>query len=144
MASVLLLTLAAPALSMTLSNSMQRQFAPEHEIRGGVNAAAQALGPGALGPIRVLVTLPRRHRVQPAEPADRQRHGTRMREAPYIVTVQPPVLADDGNSTLLSAVLAIDPEDMSARDTVDWMRDAPAAVAGCRESSASTSADPPH
>ena len=57
-ASALLLTLAAPAFSMVLGNSMQRQFEPTHEIRGGVNAAAEALGPGALGPVRVLVTFP--------------------------------------------------------------------------------------
>ena len=122
-ASVLLLALAAPALSMTLSNSMQRQFAPEHEVRGGVNAAAQALGPGALGPIRVLVTFPDGTASSPQNQQLIDAAGQRMREAPYIVTVQPPVLADDGDSALLSAVLAIDPEDMSARDTVDWMRE---------------------
>ena len=43
---------------MVLGNSMQRQFDPTHEIRGGVNAAAEALGAGALGPVRVLVTFP--------------------------------------------------------------------------------------
>ena len=57
-ATLLLLTLAAPAFAMVLGNSMQRQFDPTHEIRGGVNAAADALGPGALGPVRVLVTFP--------------------------------------------------------------------------------------
>ena len=31
---------------------------PTHEIRGGVGAAAEALGPGALGPVQVLVTFP--------------------------------------------------------------------------------------
>ncbi|MGV7903998.1 hypothetical protein PJN93_29755, partial [Mycobacterium kansasii] len=57
-ATILLLILAAPAFGMVLGNSMQRQFEPTHEIRGGVNAAADALGPGALGPVRVLVTFP--------------------------------------------------------------------------------------
>ena len=73
-ASLLLLPLAAPALSMSLSNSMQRQFAPTHEIRGGVAAAAEALGPGALGPIRVLVGFPDRQRVEPVEQAGRRRN----------------------------------------------------------------------
>ena len=49
-ATALLLTLAAPAFSMVLGNSMQRQFDPTHEIRGGVNAAADALGAGCAGP----------------------------------------------------------------------------------------------
>ena len=57
-AAALLLAFAAPAFSMMLGNSMQRQFDATHEIRGGVNAAAEALGPGALGPVRVLVTFP--------------------------------------------------------------------------------------
>lgn len=39
-AAILLLVLAAPAFNMVLGNSMQRQFDPTHEIRGGVNAAA--------------------------------------------------------------------------------------------------------
>ena len=122
-ASLVLLTLAAPALAMTLSNSMQRQFEPTHEIRGGVTAAAQALGPGALGPIRVLVGFPGGD----ASGAEHQQVidalGMRMREAPSIVTVQPPAFADNNNSALLSAVLSVDPEDMSARDTINWMRE---------------------
>jgi uncharacterized membrane protein YdfJ with MMPL/SSD domain len=122
-ASVLLLTLAAPALSMTLSNSMQRQFAPEHEVRSGVNAATQALGPGALGPVRVLVAFPDGNATDPSNVPVIDAVGLRMREAPNIVTVQPPVFADDGDSALLSAVLAVDPEDMAARDTIDWMRE---------------------
>lgn len=123
LASALLLVLAAPALAMSLSNSMQRQFAPDHEVRGGVNAAAQALGPGALGPIRVLLTFADGNADSPEHQQVTNDVASRMREAPYIVTVQPPVLADDGNSALLSAVLAVDPEDMSARNTIDWMRE---------------------
>ena len=57
-ATIFLLLLAAPAFSMVLGNSMQRQFPATHEVRAGVSSAAQALGPGALGPVRVLVTFP--------------------------------------------------------------------------------------
>ena len=45
-----------------------------------------------------------------------------MSQAPNIVSVAPPVFADDNGSALLSAVLSVDPEDLAARDTVDWMR----------------------
>jgi RND superfamily putative drug exporter len=45
-----------------------------------------------------------------------------MQQAPHIVTVPPPVFADNNNSALLSAVLSVDPEDMGARNTIDWMR----------------------
>src|SRR5262245_45876197 len=105
-------------------NSMQRQFEPTHEIRGGVNAAAQALGPGALGPVRVLVTFPDGNAAsadskQPALEAVRQR----MAQGPNVVSVSPPVFGDDYRRALLSAVLSVDPEDLAARNTVDWMRE---------------------
>ncbi len=123
-AAAFLLTLAAPAFSMVLGNSMQRQFDPTHEIRGGVNAAAEALGPGALGPVRVLVTFPDGNAAsaaskQPALDAVRQR----MAQGPNVVTVSPPVFGDDYRRVLLSAVLSVDPEDMGARETVDWIRE---------------------
>src|SRR3954447_19596476 len=123
-ATLVLLLMAAPAFSMVLGNSMQRQFDPTHEIRGGVNAAAQALGAGALGPVRVLVTFPDGNAAsapskQPALDAVRQR----MAQAPNVVSVLPPVFGDDYRRALLSAVLSVDPEDMGARDTVDWMRE---------------------
>jgi uncharacterized membrane protein YdfJ with MMPL/SSD domain len=131
-ASLVLLTLAAPTLAMTLSNSMQRQFAPTHEIRGGVNAAAEALGPGALGPIRVLVEFPDGDASGPEHTQFINAIGMRMREAPSIVTVQPPAFADDNKSALVSAVLSVDPEDMSARDTINWMREQLAQVPGAQ------------
>jgi uncharacterized membrane protein YdfJ with MMPL/SSD domain len=122
-ASAFLLTLATPAFSMVLGNSMQRQFEPTHEIRGGVNAAAEALGAGALGPVRVLVTFPDGNAASaeakaPALDAVRQK----MAQGPNVVSVSPPVFGDDYRRALLSAVLSVDPEDMGARETVDWMR----------------------
>jgi heme transporter len=121
-ATAVLLTLAAPAFAMLLGNSMQRQFEPTHEIRGGVSAAAEALGPGALGPIRVLVEFPDGDVSNPSHAPALHAIGQEMRRAPNIVSVSPPVFADDNSSALLSAVLSVDPEDMAARDTVDWMR----------------------
>ena len=96
-ASAFLLTLAAPAFSMVLGNSMQRQFDPTHEIRGGVNAAAEALGAGALGPVRVLVTLPRRQRgIGGRQGAGRSmRRASGWRRRPNVVSVSPPVFGDD-------------------------------------------------
>ena len=46
-----------------------------------------------------------------------------MARAVNIVSVAPPVFSEDNRSVLLSAVLAVDPEDLAARNTVDWMRD---------------------
>jgi RND superfamily putative drug exporter len=136
-AAALMLTLAAPAFAMVLGNSMQRQFDPTHEIRGGVNAAAAALGAGALGPVRVLVTFPDGNPASapakaPALDAVRQK----MAQGPNVVSVAPPVFGDDYRRALLSAVLSVDPEDMAARDTVDWMREQLPAVPGVSDSRA--------
>jgi heme transporter len=121
-ASVVLLVMAVPAASMVLGNSLLRQFDSSHEIRAGVGAAAQALGPGALGPIRVLVTFPDGGAASPEHSQTVTAIRQRMTQAPNIVSVSPPQFAEDNGSALLSAVLSVDPEDMKARDTVGWMR----------------------
>jgi heme transporter len=122
-ATAFLLTLAAPSFDMTLGNSLQRQFEPTHEIRGGVNAAAEALGPGALGPVRVLVTFPTLTANEPQNTAALEAVRQEMTQAPNVISVSPPVFSDDNHSALFSAVLSVDPEDMGARDSIDWMRE---------------------
>ncbi|OMC30589.1 hypothetical protein A5740_16350 [Mycobacterium sp. GA-1841] len=135
-ATVLLLALAAPAFGMVLGNSMQRQFEPTHEIRGGVNPAAEALGPGALGPVRVLVTFPEKDGASSAGASSPGGSATldavrqEMTKAPHVVSVQPPAFSDNNSSALLSAVLSVDPEDLAARDAIDWMRDKLPTAAG--------------
>src|ERR1700710_1050812 len=116
-AAALLLTLAAPAFAMTLGNSLQRQFEPTHEIRGGMNAAAQALGPGALGPVRVLVTFPTLTANETQNAAALEAVREEITQGPYVIAVSPPVFSDDNHSALFSAVLSVDPEDMGARHT---------------------------
>ncbi|ORW90120.1 hypothetical protein AWC27_12135 [Mycobacterium szulgai] len=119
-ASAVLILMAAPATSMVLGNSLLRQFDSSHEIRAGVAAASQALGPGSLGPVQVLVTFPDRTASEHAQTIAAIRQ--QMTQAPDIASVAPPEFADDNSSALLSAVLTVDPEDMGARHTLDWMR----------------------
>ena len=121
-ATAVLLLMAAPAFSMVLGNSMQRQFPSSHEIRGGVAAAAQALGPGALGPVRVLVTFPDGAASDPKNAAALEAINTEISKAPDVVSVSTPVFADNDSSALISAVLSVDPEDIAARNSIDWMR----------------------
>ena len=132
-ASAVLLLLAAPAFAMSLSNSVQRQFDSSHEIRGGVSAAAQALGPGALGPIRVLVDFPTGDASGPEHAGVVAAIAEEMRRAPNIVSVQQPEFSENNDSALLSAVLSVDPEDMSARETVDWLRQQVPKVPGAEQ-----------
>ena len=121
-ATVALLALAAPSFSMVLGNSMQRQFPSSHEIRGGMAAAAEALGPGALGPVRVLVGFPSDDASDPKNANTLTAVSTAIARAPNVVSVAPPVFAADDSSALISAVLSVDPEDLAARDSIGWMR----------------------
>src|ERR1700758_2652867 len=128
-ASAVLLVMALPMASMVLGNSLLRQFDSSHEIRAGVAAAAEALGPGALGPIRVLVPFPDGAAASPEHSQTIAAIRERMTQAPNIVSVSAPQFAEDNGSALLSAVLSVDPEAMRARDTVGWMRTQLPAVA---------------
>ena len=121
-AAAFLMVLAAPSFGMVLGNSLQRQFPSSHEIRGGVAAAAQALGPGALGPVRILVSFPNPDANDPRNAPALDAVSRTAGQAVNIVSVSPPMFGDDNRSALLSAVLAVDPEEMRARDTIDWLR----------------------
>jgi heme transporter len=130
-ASAVLIAMAVPALSMVLGNSLLRQFDSSHEIRAGVSAAAEALGPGALGPVQVLVTFPTGDASSPTHTQTLSAIRQQMTQAPDIVSVASPVFADDNTSALLSGVLSVDPEDLGARSSIAWMRaHLPAAAAG--------------
>jgi heme transporter len=121
-ASAVLIAMAVPALSMVLGNSLLRQFASSHEIRAGVSAAAEALGPGALGPVQVMVTFPDSDASSPAHSQTLAAIRQEMGQAPDMISVAPPVFADNNSSAMLSGVLSVDPEDLGARNTIGWMR----------------------
>jgi heme transporter len=121
-ASAVLIAMAVPALSMVLGNSLLRQFDSAHEIRAGVSAAAEALGPGALGPVQVLVTFPDGDASAPAHAATLAAIRQTMAHAPEMATVASPVFADNNSSAMLSGVLSVDPEDLGARASIAWMR----------------------
>jgi heme transporter len=121
-ASAVLLLMAVPALSMVLGNSLLRQFDSSHEIRAGVSAAAEALGPGALGPVQVLVAFPDGNASSPAHGQTLAAIRQKMGQAPDMASVTAPVFADNNSSALLSGVLSVDPEDLGARSSIAWMR----------------------
>ncbi|HEY9303883.1 MAG TPA: MMPL family transporter, partial [Mycobacterium sp.] len=129
-ASAVLIAMAVPALSMVLGNSLLRQFDSSHEIRAGVSAAAEALGPGALGPVQVLVRFPDGDASAPGHASTLAAISKEMARAPDIVSVTPPVFADNNTSAMLSGVLSVDPEDLGARSSIAWMRTHLPAAAG--------------
>jgi RND superfamily putative drug exporter len=136
-ATMFLLLLAAPAFSMVLGNSMQRRFPATHEVRAGVSSAAQALGPGALGPVQVLVTLPRRQRRVGAgegTPAGRGTPGDDEGPRRHLGVATGVRERLPHRAALGGAVGG--PEDLAARNSIDWLRAhlprSPQASAGAR------------
>lgn len=126
-ASIFLLALAAPSLQMQVSNSMLRQFDSSHEIRRGIDAAAVAMGPGALGPVQILLTFggDTNGTANADSPAHAQALETAketIAQAPNVARVSDPIFSTGGHDALISAVLSVDPEATAARDTVSWLR----------------------
>src|ERR1700756_1164583 len=121
-ASAVFIFLGVAALSMVLGNSLLRQFDSSHEIRAGVSAAAEALGPGALGPVQVLVTFPDGDASSPAHSQALAAIQQKMAQAPDMTSVASPVFADNDTSAILSGVLSVYPEDLGARSSIAWMR----------------------
>src|SRR6201984_3485924 len=111
-ASAVLLAMAVPALSMVLGNSLLRQFNSSHEIRAGVSAASEALGPGALGPVQVLVPFPDGDASAAAHAHTIADISKQISQSPNITSVAPAVFADNNSSAMLSALLSVDPEDL--------------------------------
>src|ERR1700759_2275538 len=130
-ASAVLLAMAVPALSMVLGNSLLRQFNSSHEIRAGVSTESEALGPGALGPVQVLVTFPDGDASSAARSQTIADISKQISQSPNITSVAPAVFADNDSSAMLSAVLSVDPEDLAARNAITWLRShLPEAAAG--------------
>lgn len=123
-ASIFLLALAAPSLQMQVSNSMLRQFDSSHEIRRGIDAAAVAMGPGALGPVQILLTFDddKGNADSPAHAQALETAKETIAQAPNIARVSDPIFSTGGHDALISAVLSVDPEATAARETVSWLR----------------------
>src|SRR6185312_17333287 len=106
-ASAVLLVMAVPALSMVLGNSLLRQFNSSHEIRAGVSAASEALGPGALGPVQVLVSFPDGDASSATHTQTVAAIRDQMGKAPNILSVAAAALKNNNSSAMLSAMLSV-------------------------------------
>src|ERR1700759_302433 len=136
-ASAVLLAMAVPALSMVLGNSLLRQFNSSHEIRAGVSAASEALGPGALGPVQVLVTFPDGDASSATHTQTIAAIRDQIGKSPNIISVAQPVSPHTTSSAMVSAMLWVAPEALRARSTVAWMpTHLPPAAPGTAEVSA--------
>jgi uncharacterized membrane protein YdfJ with MMPL/SSD domain len=122
LASAFLLALAAPALDLRLANNEERQLPAGHEFLAGVRAAAAVLGPGALGPVDVLVRFDRGTSRDPANSAAITRLTRAIVRDPAVSRLAASAVAADGRSVLLTTLLDSDQESGRARAAVARLR----------------------
>ena len=129
-ASGALLALASTALDMRVHNSATRQLPDDHEIRDGVSAVSEVLGPGALGPAYVRVGFEEGNATDAAGGRKLSELSMAIEADRGIAYVNPPRQSDDGGAALLIAVPTSGPESSRARDTVARLREELPKVAG--------------
>ena len=114
LAAGVLLVLAIPTLSLQTKAGALEEFPRDHETRVGVEAAEAVLGPGASGPVEVLVrgdaAVARAREVLAGDPAIASVDGVRR--------------SQDGRSAIVTATPKVDPESEAAKDMVGRVRDA--------------------
>jgi uncharacterized membrane protein YdfJ with MMPL/SSD domain len=114
-ATVLMLLIASPALSLKLDNAAIAQFPKDFETRVGFDLAAQATSPGAMGPIQYVV--------KGATPAELAQIGASLKAQRDVGEVSQPISSEDGRTTLFTIVPANAPESQETYALVDRLRD---------------------
>ena len=115
-ATVLMLVIASPALSLKLDNAAIAQFPKDFDTRVGSDLAAQVTSPGAMGPIQFVVTG--------AKPGDLAEIGVMLSQQDDVAQVSKPVSSADGSKTLFTVVPAKAPESAETYALVNRLRDA--------------------
>ena len=115
LASLVMLTLAVPALSMKWGNGALRQFPEGNPTRVGAELAGKALGPGASAPVEVVV----HDASKPAMAA----YAREIRRDPAVAAVHAPHFSRDGSAALIQIVPRTDGEAQATVDLVNRLRD---------------------
>ena len=121
-AGAVMLTLAAPALSLRWGDAALRQFPPDDPTRVGAELAAAQAGPGSLGPLQILVRLRSGDLADSPNRAAVERYAAALERDPEVADVRPPVPAPDRRSVLLEAVPRSHPESPSTYALLDRVR----------------------
>ena len=107
LASLVLLALALPALSLDFGNGALRQFPEGHETRRGAELAASKTVPGEAAPLLVVVDTD-----GPIGPrlATIAAYKAQLEDTPGVARVEGPIPSDDGQAVMLKVVSEQDPE----------------------------------
>ncbi|HEX2071596.1 MAG TPA: MMPL family transporter [Thermoleophilaceae bacterium] len=122
-ATVLMLALAIPALSLSTGDGALRQFPEGNETRVGAELAAKKLGPGAASPVEVVATFAEGKATDPANQKALKGFAAAVREDPQVAAVRPAVASRDGGAAMIALTPRSDAESPQARGLVDRLRD---------------------
>lgn len=121
-----LLVLAIPALSLRMENAGVQQVGADDPFLEGAAAAGQVIGPGALGPVHVVVARDDGP-VRPAVLASVRAMITRDESVAEVGVAR---VSPNGGEALLVATLSTEPTSEAARDAVKRLRAQLPAAAG--------------
>ncbi|HET9678375.1 MAG TPA: MMPL family transporter [Solirubrobacterales bacterium] len=125
-AAALMLVLAAPALDLNIGNAGLRQIESGDPFRVAVTTVDRIAGPGATGPVQVVVSG--------AGPARLAATRRALAADPAVQAVAPPRFSGGGQEALLVATLRTDPTSEAARETVKRLREELPRAAGAAAS----------
>jgi uncharacterized membrane protein YdfJ with MMPL/SSD domain len=117
-ATVLMLLVAAPALSLREDTAAVAMFPEDFETRVGFDLATQALGEGAMGPVQVLADYSR----DPVDTAAVERYRQTVGDLPGVESAAAPVMSRDGRKALVVITPTEGPESASTKALVDRLR----------------------
>jgi RND superfamily putative drug exporter len=116
LSAAVLLTLAIPALQLQFGDGALRQFPAGNETRVGAELAAKATGPGAAGPVQLLV------RFEDGAKPDLGGYVSALKRDPEAASVTPPRISRDGRAALIAVTPRHDPESPAAQALVSRLR----------------------
>jgi RND superfamily putative drug exporter len=116
-ATVIMLVLAIPALSLKWGTGAVQQLPKDNETRQGVELAAQVTGPGAGGPAQVIADFGSK----PVDQNALSAYSAAVAKLPNVAAVSKPTIS--GNRVYFEVTPKSDPEDDAAWALVQRLRD---------------------
>jgi uncharacterized membrane protein YdfJ with MMPL/SSD domain len=117
-ATVLMLVIATPALSMKWGTGATAQLPASFETAQGIKLAAAAVGPGAGGPVQVVAD----YGTGAVDPAQVQQFSATVAKLPSVAAVGKPVTSSDGHLAYLEVTSRTNPEDDATYALVKYLR----------------------
>jgi uncharacterized membrane protein YdfJ with MMPL/SSD domain len=119
LATVFMLVLAIPALSLKWGTGAVKQLPPGNETRRGVELAAQVTGPGAGGPVQVIADFGR----EPVDAGAVDAFRSAAKKLPNVAAVDAAKTSADGHLAYVAITPRTDPESDATWALVQQLRD---------------------